>query len=200
MNTITSPCPHCREPIDDEVALGEVSNRTPAPGDVGICASCGFPHRFREIAGILVRSEITDDEWLDLPVEIRSQVRRVQQRVHERHRAAKLLGDRLDASRRKRGPVKIDQLFAYIMLDEDDHGCEGIPAFMKEGPMGMPIFMPMVGGSEHQQLNEKAQELADMKGKTIVLCRFSVREEIKRITPKGKEANAGGSPTGSSTQ
>jgi len=77
-----------------------------------------------------------------------------------------------------RGQVHIDQMYAYIVMDDDD--TEGIPAFMNGN-----TAMPMVGADMDRiaSLDPIAQQLATEIGKKITLVRFSVREEVKVIDP-----------------
>lgn len=79
-----------------------------------------------------------------------------------------------------RGQVHIDQMYAYIVMDDDD--TEGIPAFQLTGSQ-MP--MPMVGAdmARVESLNPIAQDMARQLGKKITLVRFSVREEVEVFEP-----------------
>lgn len=76
------------------------------------------------------------------------------------------------------GQVKIDQMFAYVVMDDDD--TEGIPAI--ESPMGP---MPLVGAdmARVESLNPIAQHMATSLGKEVTLVRFSVRETIEVFKP-----------------
>lgn len=77
-----------------------------------------------------------------------------------------------------KGQLRIDQMFAYIVMDDDD--TEGIPAFMANG---MP--MPMVGAdmARVESLNPIAQEMAKELGKKVTLVRFSDRVEMEVFEP-----------------
>jgi hypothetical protein len=83
--------------------------------------------------------------------------------------------------------VRIDRLYAYIVVDETDN-MEGLPAFA-DPRTGM--WMPMVGADEARMasLLEIAQDTADDTGKEIVYCVFERRVEIGRITPKGSNGD-----------
>lgn len=76
------------------------------------------------------------------------------------------------------GEVKIDQMFAYIVVDDDN--TEGIPAFDGGG-----ITMPMVGAdmARIESLNPLAEVMAKRLGKKVTLVRFSVREVIEVFEP-----------------
>jgi hypothetical protein len=77
-----------------------------------------------------------------------------------------------------RGQVKIDQMYAYIVMDDDN--TEGIPAYQAGN-----MTMPMVGADEAriESLNPIAQQMATGLGKKVTLVRFSVREEMEVFEP-----------------
>lgn len=77
-----------------------------------------------------------------------------------------------------KGQLRIDQMFAYIVMDDDD--TEGIPAFLSNG---MP--MPMVGAdmARVESLNPIAQMMAKELGKKVTLVRFSDRVEMEVFEP-----------------
>lgn len=77
------------------------------------------------------------------------------------------------------GQLRIEQMFAYVVMDDDD--TEGVPAFLT--PDG--TMLPMVGAdmAKAEMLAGKAQEFATALGKPITLVRFTVREEVRVIQP-----------------
>lgn len=79
-----------------------------------------------------------------------------------------------------RGQKRIEQMYAFVMLDPADN-TEGVPAF--EGPGGMA--MPMLGADRERvdQLRPLAQELARTHSAKITLCRFEVRTELETFGP-----------------
>ena len=79
--------------------------------------------------------------------------------------------------------LNIDELFAFISVDEEGEGICGF--IFTDGD----IFMPMVGADMDRvnSLKEMAQKISNHSGKEIKVCRFSVREELEIITPKGEE-------------
>jgi hypothetical protein len=76
-----------------------------------------------------------------------------------------------------RGQLRIDQMFAFIVRDDD--GTEGIPAVY--GPGG--ILMPLVGADMARVADLRAIVLRDvlLTGKRITLVKFSVRETLEVI-------------------
>lgn len=78
-----------------------------------------------------------------------------------------------------RGQVRIDSLFAFVVVDDD--GSEGVPAF--PGPGG--VLMPMMGAdlARMDLLEPMAQLLATTLNKQVTLCRFLTRDELKVIDP-----------------
>jgi hypothetical protein len=74
-------------------------------------------------------------------------------------------------------PLKIERLFAFIAKDELT-GDEGVCGFQSD--MG---WMPMVGADQAMidKLRPMARSIAKASGKEIVICRFSIREEIETI-------------------
>jgi len=79
-----------------------------------------------------------------------------------------------------KGQRRIEQMYAYVVVDED--GTEGVPAFA--GPRGEPI--PMVGADwkRAEALRPMAEALATMMDKPVTLCRFEVRTEVETIEPR----------------
>lgn len=74
-----------------------------------------------------------------------------------------------------RGQLKINQLFAFIVLDED--GTEGVPA-VYNWSTGMAI--PLMGAdmTRMNQMKELVLKDPTLKGKKITLARFAERENI----------------------
>lgn len=76
--------------------------------------------------------------------------------------------------------LKIEKLYCFISDNQDG---EGITAFYAKD-----TWMPMVAADKQRvdTLMDLAQEMSDTSGKTITLCEFSVRTELKVITPQAK--------------
>lgn len=77
-------------------------------------------------------------------------------------------------------PLKIDQMFAFIAVDEKgDEGVVGMRA-----PNGE--WAPFVGADEARanSLKPYAEEIATVSGREVKLVRFTTRAEIQTITPK----------------
>lgn len=77
-----------------------------------------------------------------------------------------------------KGQLRIEQMYAFIVLDDDN--TEGIPAFATpSGPM------PMVGADMKRvdDLRPIAETIARDMGKKVTLCRFEVRTEIEVFEP-----------------
>lgn len=74
-----------------------------------------------------------------------------------------------------KGQLKINQLFAFIILDDD--GTEGVPAFYN-ALTGMAI--PLMGADMARVAACKELALRDpaLKGKKITIARFGERENI----------------------
>lgn len=74
------------------------------------------------------------------------------------------------------GQLRIDEVFAFVVLDDD--GTEAIPQF--RGPDGDP--MPMLGADKArvESLRPMAKEIADRMGKPVELVRFSTRETVEK--------------------
>lgn len=74
-------------------------------------------------------------------------------------------------------PLRIDELYAYVSVDED--GDEGLCAFL--GPDGS--WMPMVAADEArvEQLRPIAQDIIQHSGMAVRLLRFSTRSEIEVV-------------------
>ncbi len=72
--------------------------------------------------------------------------------------------------------MKIERIFAFIA--KDDQGNEGVCGFQSD--MG---WMAMVGADQAMidKLKPMARSIAKSSGKTITICRFSIREEIETI-------------------
>lgn len=84
-----------------------------------------------------------------------------------------------------KGQLNIDTLYAFIMRDDD--GTEGLMGTMT--PTG---WMPLIGADLQRaaSLEHIAQETADASGKCVTLAHFSVRENVKEITPN-RQAKSG---------
>lgn len=78
----------------------------------------------------------------------------------------------------KKTLLRIDELWAFVAQDRDG---EGLPAFMLDNGM----WMPLVAADRERvdSLRERAKQIARESGNKITLCRFSVREEIEVIEP-----------------
>ncbi len=77
------------------------------------------------------------------------------------------------------GQERIDRMYAFICVDED--GSEGIPAFLNDEGM----FLPMVGADMKRidSLRPIAEEMTRKLNKPISLCVFSNRREVEVIYP-----------------
>lgn len=75
-----------------------------------------------------------------------------------------------------KGQLKIEQVFAFIVLDED--GTEGIPAIMFNG-----TALPLLGADMARVNSLRAIVRLDpaLAGKRITLAKFSVRENLEVI-------------------
>lgn len=80
------------------------------------------------------------------------------------------------------GQVRIDEMYAFVMVDPADY-TEGIIGFYT--PTG---WMPMVGADTNrvESLIPMAQDLADQLGEPVQILRFTVREEIDVLQPKAR--------------
>lgn len=76
-----------------------------------------------------------------------------------------------------RGQLRIEQMFAFVLLDED--GTEGVPAFRT--PSGMQIPMVSADMKHVDSLRPIAQDLARKSGRKITLCRFEIRTDLEVI-------------------
>jgi hypothetical protein len=77
-----------------------------------------------------------------------------------------------------KGQINIEKLTAFIMRDQD--GTEGIIGSLT--PIGM---MPLIGADLDRiaQIEPIAQRVADTTGLSITVAEFSVRENVREITP-----------------
>lgn len=77
-----------------------------------------------------------------------------------------------------KGQVKIERMFAYIVLDDD--GSEGIPAIFS--PMGP---LPMVGADEERMksLRPYAEDFALKHKKPVTFVCFENRRAIEVLQP-----------------
>ena len=71
--------------------------------------------------------------------------------------------------------LKIEQVWVFIA--QDDEGNEGVCAF-NAGNLG---WLPMVAADEKRvdSLRKTAEKMAEESGDKIVLCKFSVRDEVE---------------------
>lgn len=71
--------------------------------------------------------------------------------------------------------LRIDQVWVFVA--QDDAGNEGVCAF-NAGNLG---WLPMVAADEKRvaSLRETAAQMAKTSGDKIVLCKFSVRDEVE---------------------
>jgi len=79
-----------------------------------------------------------------------------------------------------KGQVRIEQMFAFIVVDDD--GTEGIPAVQTMN-LGYPTALPLVGAdmARIDSIRHFAQKIArDMK-KPVMLVKFTKREEVEII-------------------
>lgn len=77
------------------------------------------------------------------------------------------------------GQLRIEQMYAYVVMDDDD--TEGVPAFMARDGM----MMPMMGAdiAKADMLMGIAQRAATELGKRVTLVCFTNREEVRVIEP-----------------
>lgn len=87
---------------------------------------------------------------------------------------------------------KIEEIFAYIAEDNGPED-EGVVATIMGGASlgGVSVggvSMPLIGAdiSRIDSLREIAKDIATKSGKTIRLCKFSVREIVEVIEPEPK--------------
>lgn len=75
---------------------------------------------------------------------------------------------------------RIFDIHAICVIGEDNE--EGVPAFVAGD-----VVMPLIAADPKRlsQIKDMAQVIANETGKTLKVCRFSVREEIGEITPDG---------------
>lgn len=75
-----------------------------------------------------------------------------------------------------KGQLRIDEMFAYVCLDDD--GTEGVPAFLSNG-----VAYPLMGAdtTKMEQYRPLAEQIARERGLKITLCKFSKREELEVI-------------------
>jgi hypothetical protein len=78
-----------------------------------------------------------------------------------------------------KGQLRIDQLFAFICLDDD--GTEGVPATH----LGGGLVVPLMGADVARIDSLRDIVLTDplLRGKRITLARFSQREDLEVIQP-----------------
>lgn len=74
-----------------------------------------------------------------------------------------------------KGQLRIDQCFAFIVLDDD--GTEGVPAFYDPGTR---MLLPMMGAdvARVESLRPIAEFDPRLRGKRITIAKFSHRETI----------------------
>lgn len=82
-----------------------------------------------------------------------------------------------------KGQLRINQLFAFVMVDED--GSEGVPGYY-DAQMG--TFVAMMGADMARVESLKALARTDpmFKGKKLTICRFGHREAIGSIDRTGE--------------
>jgi hypothetical protein len=79
------------------------------------------------------------------------------------------------------GQMRIDSVFAFVVVDDD--GTEGIPAFLAEGN----VVMPMMGAdlAMVDRLRPVARQWAIENGKAACLVHFSRRTVQETYEPDG---------------
>lgn len=81
----------------------------------------------------------------------------------------------------KGGQLRINQLFAFVIVDED--GTEGVPAFVEHG-----TWQPMMGADMARVESFKRLARTDpmFRGLRVTILRFGDREEIGVIDRTGE--------------
>lgn len=81
------------------------------------------------------------------------------------------------------GQVRIDSLFAFVVVDDD--GTEGVPAIESDG-----VAYPLMGAdlAMVEILKPHARALAKMQGKPVSLVHFSRRTIQETYRPDGSVA------------
>lgn len=77
---------------------------------------------------------------------------------------------------------RITTIHAIIGIEPETDD-EGVPGFLtKIGPI------PLIAGDERRlsEITTMAQHIADTTGNTLKIVRFSVREDIGEVKPRGK--------------
>lgn len=76
-----------------------------------------------------------------------------------------------------KGQLRIDQMFAFIVLDAD--GTEGVPAV----GFGDGLILPLMGADMPRvdALRAIVRTHASLRGRKITLAKFSVREDVEVI-------------------
>ena len=79
-----------------------------------------------------------------------------------------------------RGQKRIEQMYAFVVLDPADN-TEGLPSF--RAPNG--VELPMVGADMKRvdDLRPIAQQIARQLEAKVTLCRFEVRTELEVFDP-----------------
>jgi hypothetical protein len=77
-------------------------------------------------------------------------------------------------------PLKERVEVLYAFLEQDANGNEGILAFPYR--VGYPPVMPL-DPERMENLRLMAQQIARVRGRAVLICRFSVREELEVIEP-----------------
>ena len=75
---------------------------------------------------------------------------------------------------------KIDAVYAFIATDEG--GSEGIPAFVSDNNLTIPMIGADMDRVEH--LRPIAEQMALGKGIIITLAKFGNREDLERFVPE----------------
>jgi hypothetical protein len=75
-----------------------------------------------------------------------------------------------------KGQLRIDQMFAFICLDDD--GAEGVPAVLRNG-----MLVPLMGAdlARVDSLRAIVEHDPMLRGKRITLATFSMREDVEVI-------------------
>ena len=81
----------------------------------------------------------------------------------------------------------IDTVYAFIANDED--GSEGIPAFVAENNLVMPMIAADMDRVE--TLRPIAEEMAMMKNIVITLAQFDQRTDLERFVPENVNGGDG---------
>jgi hypothetical protein len=82
-----------------------------------------------------------------------------------------------------KGQLRINEIFAFIVLDDD--GTEGVPAILTplEEIGGFPVLKPLMGAdlAHIDSLRRYVQQDPLLSGKKITIAKFSVRTDLEVI-------------------